>query len=170
MLMLLFELWWFESLTLMAGYLGPNEQGASLILFSIETFFFMSAAGISISASTLIGNSLGALKPRDANVYSNVSIALTFILSLFICILMIVFRYELILIFSDYQPIVDIFVATAPILALLTAGDFMQCVTGGIIRAMGHQKYATYSSIVIYWLLLIPLAYILVFQFDLGVP
>ena len=153
----------------MAGYLGPNEQGASLILLNIAAFFFMLALGISFSASTLVGNSLGALKPANAKVYSNVSIIFSLVISLFISIFMIVFRYEIITLFSDHQPIIEIFVSTIPLIAWLTAGDFMQCVSGGIIRSMGHQKYATYSSIVFYWFLLVPLAYILVFQFDLGV-
>ena len=154
MIMLWLEFWWFESLTLMSGYIGPNEQGASLILFTIEAFFYMSATGVSLSSSTLIGNSLGAMKPANVKIYLSVSIFLSFVLSLFICFLLIVFRYQIISIFSDYQPIIDIFVSTAPIVALMTFGDFMQCVLGGIIRAMGYQKYATWNSIVCYWLLL----------------
>ena len=138
----------------MAGYIGPNEQGASLILLNISAFFYMSAVGVSFSSSTLVGNSLGAMKPANAKVYSNSSVFLSFVLALLISIFYLVFRYQLIYIFTDHQSIVNIFVSTAPMIAGLAFGDFMQWALGGIIRAIGYQKYATYTSVVFYWILL----------------
>ena len=41
LLMLLLEFWWFQILSVMAGYLGPNEQGASIIASNLGSLLFM---------------------------------------------------------------------------------------------------------------------------------
>ena len=55
-------------------------------------------------------------------------------------------------------------------MSFLTTGDFMQGITAGIIRAIGYQNYAAYFCIVCYWFIIFPLAYVFVFQFDMGIP
>mmetsp|Transcript_33746 Transcript_33746/g.38862 ORF Transcript_33746/g.38862 Transcript_33746/m.38862 type:complete len:213 (+) Transcript_33746:446-1084(+) len=73
MVMLILEFWCFEALMILAGYLGPNKQGASIILLNIAVFVFMIACGISLSTSSLVGNSLGALRPDNAKTYAKMS-------------------------------------------------------------------------------------------------
>lgn len=54
-----------------------------------------------------------------------------------------VFRYEIAAIFTDHEEIASIVVASLPVIGLLLAGDFLQAIATGTIRAMGYQSYAT---------------------------
>lgn len=61
--MLFFCLEWgaFQILILMSGYIGKNELAAQVIIYNICFLCFIIAYGVSVAASTLVGNSLGAL-------------------------------------------------------------------------------------------------------------
>jgi len=83
-IMLALEIWGFEALSIMSGYIGVHELGASVIIINIMTFFYMIPLGVSFIASSLVGSNLGASKPRTAKVYTNISIVFVFILSIII--------------------------------------------------------------------------------------
>jgi MATE family multidrug resistance protein len=59
---LMFCLEWnaFQFLILMAGYISNNHLAAQVILYNICFVSFIVAYGISMAASTLVGNSIGA--------------------------------------------------------------------------------------------------------------
>ena len=59
MLMLCFEWWAFELLSIFSGLLGVTELAAEVVIINIVTFIFMLPLGISYSASALTGNFLG---------------------------------------------------------------------------------------------------------------
>mmetsp|Transcript_4694 Transcript_4694/g.3950 ORF Transcript_4694/g.3950 Transcript_4694/m.3950 type:complete len:204 (+) Transcript_4694:653-1264(+) len=141
--MLAFEIWGFEALSIMSGYVGVYELGASIIVINIVGFFYMIPLGISFIASSLVGNNLGANKPRVAKVYTNVSLLLVFVLSLVIGLLLLIYRVQVAYIFTDDERIQDLIISTMPAVFALYAGDYMQCITAGIIRGMGYQKYGT---------------------------
>ena len=54
-MMLCLEWWAYEMMTLMAGYLGVNEQAAQIVMLNIIAFMFMFALGLSSAASTVVG-------------------------------------------------------------------------------------------------------------------
>jgi len=45
-LMLIYEWWAFEIMTIMSGMLGVNEQAAQIILFTLVQFFFQVPLGL----------------------------------------------------------------------------------------------------------------------------
>jgi len=55
-----------------------------------------------------------------------------------------------------------------PAVFALYTGDFMQGITSGIIRGMGYQNYGTPTCIFGYWVIALPISYILGFYYDLG--
>ena len=75
MLMIALEYWAFELLSLLSGLLGEVELGASIIIFNITAFAYMLPLGFSFASNTLIGNNLGASKPKNAKTYLNISVA-----------------------------------------------------------------------------------------------
>lgn len=62
----------------MAGFLGVHELGASVVIINITAFLYMVPLGISFIASSLVGNCLGASKPKTAKIHTNVSTMLIF--------------------------------------------------------------------------------------------
>ena len=64
--MLFFCLEWgaFQILILMSGYISKETLAAQVIVYNILFLCFNVAYGISVAASTLVGNSLGAKNPN----------------------------------------------------------------------------------------------------------
>ena len=50
--------WTFEFVLILSGILGTTELSSSAILYQVSVFCYMFPLGLSISASTLVGNSL----------------------------------------------------------------------------------------------------------------
>uniref|UniRef100_A0A7S3NBC7 Uncharacterized protein n=1 Tax=Euplotes harpa TaxID=151035 RepID=A0A7S3NBC7_9SPIT len=169
MVMLLLEFWCFECITLMSGYLGSNEQGATLILLNFLSLIFTVAIGISYSASSLVGNSLGAKKPETAKKYATMSLVLALGLSGLIAVFIILLKSQIAAAFTDHEEIASSVIVLSPVMAFLVFGDFTQTILSGTIRAMGRQKQATVFCILTYWLFITPSAYVFAFQLDLGV-
>ena len=68
-LMLCFEWWCFEVLSLLAGMLSVNELAANVVLFNLISFLYHNALGMSFAISNLVGNNIGSQKPNTAKRY-----------------------------------------------------------------------------------------------------
>ena len=80
--MIALEVWGFEALSILSGYIGVEELGTSIILMNLIWFFWMIPLGVSFIGASQVGNNLGASKPNTAKVYTNVSLLFVFSLSL----------------------------------------------------------------------------------------
>ena len=66
--------WWaFDIFTLMASYLGPETTAAQTIMRSIGLLTFMFPVGFSSACGILVGNNVGAKKPKLAMQFYRVS-------------------------------------------------------------------------------------------------
>ncbi|MBR4751760.1 MAG: MATE family efflux transporter [Thermoguttaceae bacterium] len=66
----------FGVFTLLMGWLGDDESAATAIGYNLNSLLYMPAAGMGLAATTLVGNYLGAGKPRLARRATFTSIAL----------------------------------------------------------------------------------------------
>ena len=81
----------------------------------------------------------------------------------------VIFRVELIELFTHQQQIVEIGSQLMIISAIFIIGDYMQGCLAGTILAMGKQRSGSIINLVSYILIMLPISYILGFSFDLGV-
>jgi MATE family multidrug resistance protein len=95
MLMLCFEWWAFELLTLFTGLIGVNELAAEVVIINMVTFIFMLPLGISYSASALTGNYLGEGKIDLAKRFASLTILFDMVCTTIIVILMGIYTQEL---------------------------------------------------------------------------
>ena len=95
--MLFFCLEWgaFQFLILMAGYIGKNELAAQVVIYNICVLCFMIAYGVSVAASTLVGNSLGALNEKQARRYAKMIFSGSLLLNLTVVVLIYSFRWQI---------------------------------------------------------------------------
>lgn len=114
----------------------------------------------------LVGNSLGSNFPKKALKYVKTSMAFAFIFWLFTIALLLIFKKQFAVLFTHDPKIVELMHDLIPIYALIIICDYIQGVQGGIIRGMGYQHFASLIMIIWYWLVAIPIAYILAFKFD----
>lgn len=150
----------FGMLSMMSGWIGVEEQATWIVLINILGNFMMVHLGISYSACTLIGKSLGFGKPRSAQIYWISSLFLTLCISVFASMLMMQFPDYITSIYTQESNVIDLVNTIIPLFSLIIVIDSWQGVLIGSIKAWGYQDYGTVITLISYWLIMIPLAYI----------
>ncbi|CAI2366216.1 unnamed protein product [Moneuplotes crassus] len=167
MIMLLLEVWGFEVLTLIAGTLGENELGASIICVTFDALIYQIALGMSIALSSLIGNNLGSGRIRNSQIFINLATCMPIIFFVIVAYFYIFQGEAIARLFTEDQTLIDLIVSTFPIFVLHLLGDYIQTCHIGSIKAMGYQKYATVVCLLSFWLVSFPLTYVFTYIMDL---
>jgi multidrug resistance protein, MATE family len=167
--MIVFELWCFEVMVIIAGIIGINEQAAAVILINFGGLLFMASLGMYFTTSSLIGNNLGAMRTGDARVYVKVSTTAAVVFSAIWTILILGLKKQIASVFTDHEEIKEIIVLSFPVVALSLWGSFIQNISAGVIAAMGYQKYGSMIWIISYWVIGLPMMLFFAFYLDFGV-
>lgn len=157
--------WWFwEICALVVGYLGEVSLAAHVSTGNVLGVCFMPIIGIQISAATLVGNMLGANKPKMAQVYCWVCTAF----AVFVwCFMASALFFGAPLIASVYTNKDDVRDAMLPLLHIFAGAGFFdstQNVEGGVLRGMGYQRSAAAVYLICFFGVMLPLGIFLGFQ------
>lgn len=169
MLMLVLEIWAFEAMLVMSGFLGVDEQSANVVLMNTVGLVFMTCLGVSYPAAGVVGNNLGGGMPKRARKFADVALFMGIVISTFYFVMLTVFRNSIAEFYTYHDNVSSIIASTLPFTAAYVAINMLQGTIRGPICAMGFQKYATYVSIVSYWIVAIPFAYVLTFPLNLRI-
>lgn len=163
-----FEVAAFVIAGLMAGKLGKENIDAHGIALSIASFTYMFGSGIASAATIRVGiyNSKNdVIELRKAAV---AALKLVVWVSGTFGIIFLVFHKLLPLIFSTDPAIIELAATLLIIAAMFQLFDGLQVVLIGILRAMQDVRIPTYVTLIAYWLISLPLGWLLAFKFDLG--
>lgn len=162
-----FEVAAFAIAGLMAGTFGKEQIDAHGIALSIAAFTYMFASGIS-SAATIRVSVYNAqqnwLEIKNAG-YTALKLVLL-VMGVF-GILFLIFSTVLPLGFSDEIEIIKLASKLLIIAAMFQLFDGIQVVAIGALRGLEDVKYPTIITLVGYWLIALPLAYLLAFTFKM---
>ena len=163
-LILFFDWGAFDSLTIMAGYLGLTELATAALLMNFLCIGDVIVRGIWDSATANIGNMLGEGRPRRAIIFGKVSILLTVTLSA--CFVTVIYSLRTVVpqMYTLNPKIVHLTSLCMLPLLILTAINNMINNLIAISRGMGRQGTVSIVNFVTMWLVGIPLAYILAFK------
>lgn len=164
-----FEVGAFTFAVIMIGWIGANELAAHQIAINLASISFMAVLGISQAASIRVGNAMGeksVSKIRKAGftgIFLGASImslaGLTFIL----------LNNFLPTLYIDDEAVISIASRLIIIAALFQLSDGTQAVGIGVLRGLTDVKGPTIITFVAYWIISLPIAYLLTFNFNLGV-
>ncbi len=98
--MVCFEWWALEVLAIFSGFISVPALASQVIIVNIVSFIFMMPLGISFAASSLTGNYIGQGNIRLAKRFAKLTILLNIVLSLFIMLLMSLYKDSLANLFS----------------------------------------------------------------------
>jgi MATE family multidrug resistance protein len=163
------EAWTFQIATLMAGWIGAPTLAAHTIAMSVISFLFMIPLGISIGASTRIGNLIGAHDEAGARRASTVTFAMTAVVMLLSATVLLAGRYALPLLYTSEAEVIAIAVMIFPVAAAFQLFDGIQVAGCGILRGMGRTQAAAWSNVVGYYGLALPIAWWLAFENGVGI-
>ncbi|KAL3660336.1 hypothetical protein V7S43_014490 [Phytophthora oleae] len=171
MLMLVMEMWAFETLTICSGLLPHYvlAVAAHSVLVNVNLLVNTVFDGLSVAANIRIGNCLGAGMAKTAKLSCNVVLAMTTILSLIFTAVLYGFNIQIPQLFLDDGGALALASEVLVIWAPLTIVDGLNAVTQGILRGAGKQKAAVITNGMAYYIFGIPCGVFLAFQCDLGV-
>lgn len=159
------EVWAFSASSLLAGLLPPKELNVSshTVVLKLASFSFMVPLGISIAASTRIGNLLGSKRKEDAQLSAWIALSLGAIVMLGFSGLFVLLRNDLPRLFIQDAEVIALAATILPIAAAFQLFDGTQAVAAGILRGMGRTLPAAIFNLIAFYGLGLPIALLLSF-------
>ncbi|KAL3160354.1 hypothetical protein ABBQ32_010688 [Trebouxia sp. C0010 RCD-2024] len=170
--MLLISEWWAsEIMTILGGLLPDAERQLSAIAIYTTTnaMCFMLSLGLAAAVSTRVANELGAGRPRVASYATYVGTYLTLITTVGLGALILLFRHQWGLLFSNDAKLSDLIAQVLVILTGYVIFDGVSAVLGGVVKGVGKQLLATPIVLFSYYVVGLPLAALFGFKLKWGV-
>lgn len=159
----------FSAALLIIGSMGAQAVAAHQVVITCAGIVFMIPLGLSMAATVRIGQSIGArdLARIRPIIYSSTLIG--FGMFLLTAQPFIFFNNELASMFLPDSPAQPIAATLFLIAAAFQLTDYIQILGAGALRGLSDVNYPAIITIVAYWLISLPLGYLLAFHYDFGV-
>ncbi|SDN57561.1 multidrug resistance protein, MATE family [Pedobacter steynii] len=164
-----FEISAFSGAAILIGTIGAVEQAAHQVAINLASVTYMMASGIASAATIKTGNNFGK---KNFNDLRQSAIASYHVIILFMSItamLFIVANNLLPYIYTEDRAVINIAAQLLIIAGFFQLFDGTQVVGLGILRGIGDVNVPTFITFVAYWVIGIPLGYLLGIKLDLGV-
>ena len=164
----IFEVSTFSLAAIMIGWMGTTQLAAHQIAINMASISYMISLGIAAAATIRVGNQLGQ---KDYKTMRNAAMT-CFIMAIgfmsFTAIVFILGRYFLPTLYIE-----DTYVIHQAAILLIVAGlfqlsDGVQVIALGALRGMSDVKIPTLITLVAYWIIGLPLGYVLGFTLNQG--
>lgn len=132
--------------------LGTTALAANSLCLTAESISFMPAFAFQTAATTLVGQSLGAKKPKLAEKFVRTSIILGTILMFFAGIGLFVFAKFLIGIFTPDAEVIELGAQCLRIVAFMQIPQVITWIYAGALRGAGDTKSIFYITASTNWL------------------
>ena len=155
--------WALDIFTLMASYLSINAIAAQTIMRSIGMYSYMIPVALATTASTLIGNSIGAESKPLIFHYYKVLMCMALLVGLLEAGLFYVFRDFVVSLFADEEAVKSEIEYIWWIFLMFVVLDAISSVSANSVRATGRQNLGCQMTFVTFFMIGIPSAFVLAF-------
>ena len=125
--------------------------------------------GIQEATSGIIGNCIGSNNVPLAKRFFSLIMKVNSVLLVVICTLLFSFRSQIAYFYTADEQVHEILMPILVLLSFVMLLDGSQCYMQGPIRAIGLQQVASYCSIGSFYVIGLPLAWLIAFKLDKGV-
>jgi MATE family multidrug resistance protein len=164
-----FEVGAFSFAVVMIGWLGTKPLAAHQIAINLASISFMAVTGISAAGGIRVGNAVGRGDINETRRAGFSAIILGILIMFSAGIIFITFRNFLPRLYVSDQEVIFIASSLLVIAAIFQIFDGTQAVGIGILRGLTDVKFPTIITFIAYWVISLPLGYLLGFTFNLGV-
>lgn len=166
---MIFEMGAFSFSAIMIGWLGAKELAAHQIAINVAALTYMMASGIGAAATIRVGNLFGQGKIQEMRA-AGLSSLIMAILFMSATGMILVLANDFIPTFYIQDPeVIELAAGLLLIAALFQVSDGVQVVGLGCLRGLEDVKIPSMVSLLAYWVLGLPIGYILCFKFHFGV-
>jgi MATE family multidrug resistance protein len=159
----------FTIAMIMIGWIGVVELAAHQVVINMASFTFMFPLGIAIAASVRAGNLIGAREPERLVVSCRTAFAMGGGIMAIAALIFVVFRETLPLFYIQDLAVVTLSALLLPIAGAFQIFDGLQVVGGGLMRGMGRPKAGAIVNLIGFYVIGLPLAWLLAFPAELGI-
>lgn len=150
------------------GTMGAVELAAHQIALSLASITFMVSMGLSQAAAIRTSNAYGR---RDITAIKNIgkgALLMALIYGSTCAIIFTLFKNQLPYIFNDEWAVVALATYLLLFAAIFQISDSIQAVSAGLLRGIKDVKIPTVFIGIAYWVIGIPVGYLLAFHFNMG--
>ena len=169
------ELLFLSACTLMIGWLGITQLAAYQIVNRYLLLFWVPAMAFSQSLAILVGQSRGSGNFHEIKLLGRVGIRLSLVLGALMLVTFLSFRQYLALPYlnkmdPDYGQTFHTAMMLFGLVGFFQVFDGLRNVMTGALRGLFDTRYPMFASIVVLWLIGVPLGYFLGFTLHFGLP
>jgi MATE family multidrug resistance protein len=164
-----FEVGAFSFAVIMVGWLGTNQLAAHQIAVNLASISFMCAVGVSAAGSIRVGNAVGRKSIIETRRAGFTAIIVSASIMSCFGILFVILRRFLPALYIDNRVVISFASSILVIAALFQISDGVQAVGIGVLRGLTDVKGPTFITFIAYWILALPIAYLLGFVFKYGI-
>lgn len=158
----------FTFAAVMAGWLGVIELAAHQVVITISQLFFLMMQGLSFALSILISNACGRGDYKGVREYAGKGYGMIVCISATLSVLLYIFRYQAAGVFTDSPEVSAMAVSLFFVLFAYQFGDGLQLCFANVLRGLQDVKPIMKVAFVSYYIIAIPVAYLLGFKTSLG--
>ncbi|KAJ0034467.1 hypothetical protein Pint_24481 [Pistacia integerrima] len=164
------EWWWYEFMTILAGYLiNPRVALAtSALVIQTTSLMYTLPMALSASVSSRVGNELGAGRPEKARLATAVAIGLALFVSVFGLLGTTLGREAWGKVFTKDSEVLELTKTVLPIIGLCELANCPQTTSCGILRGSARPGIGATINFYSFYLVGAPLAIVLAFVWKLG--
>ncbi|XP_058212490.1 protein DETOXIFICATION 55 [Rhododendron vialii] len=164
------EWWWYEFMTLLAGYLDKPQVAlaTSAIVIQTTSLMYTLPSALSQSVSTRVGNELGAGRPGKASLATMVATGLAILASTLGLLWTTLGREAWGRFFTKDNEVLELTMAVLPIIGLCELANCPQTTCCGVLRGSAKPSVGACINFYSFYLVGMPVAIVLAFVWRLG--
>ncbi|KAF4650396.1 hypothetical protein FOL47_001177, partial [Perkinsus chesapeaki] len=132
---------------------------------------FMLSYGLQTGLSAKVGRAVGASQIRLGKMYCKAAVVLGGSIILIAELILLLWQQSIVNFYTKKEPEVAVYASflICPLLISLLPFDISQGCMQGVFKGLGIQRYAVPVNIFAYYIVMIPLGYVLTIYYDFGV-
>ena len=167
-LQFIFEVGAFSLAAIMIGWLGASSLAAHQIAINLAAITYMMASGLATATTIRVGNQLGRKDYRSMRMVGFTGFYMSAIFMGFNALILITGRHFFPTLYINEPEVIEIASSLLFIAAVFQLSDGIQVVGLGALRGMADVKIPTLITLVAYWILALPVGYVLGFSLNMG--
>lgn len=165
----IFEVGAFSAAVIMAGWISDTVQAAHQIAINLAAMSYMIASGLSAAATVQVGNLLGKKDIAGMRTAALTAGAMVLLLQTAFALLFLLGRNLLPTFYIDNANVIEVAASLLVIAAFFQLSDGLQVVGLGALRGVEDVRIPTWITFLAYWVMALPLGYLLGFTFEMGI-
>lgn len=161
----------FVGIAIMMGWFGSDAviaMSSSQIATTLGNCAFMIVVSLSAATTIRISHCYGARRIGELSLAAQASFHLVLAWNAFAALMFILLRNQIPLLFTSNAEVVELTSTLLVMTALYQLSDGLQNVSIGVLRGIQDVRIIMPISLVAYWLLNLPIGYLLGFTFGMG--